>query len=233
MRTPVSKPTVLIVARDSALRSELSAQLTADFRVDEAEDGLDCLHRLTEVPPRLIILDTRTAGLNGWKALQRVRLTAPVPVILLVNSPGDRTRGLQLGADDAVARPVDGREVAARAIAVLRRYGVVTLRNADARQEYLSFDPAAQSVKYKGRTIDLSQYQYGVLAMLAAHPGQVMARQVIWDRVWGPDVVGDLRIIDRHVMHLRRKLGDHHGVMIANVWGIGYRFAPAPAGEGS
>lgn len=216
----MSKPTVLIVAGEPTVRSELKSHLTADYRVDEAADGLACLRRLTDRPPQLIILDARTAGLDGWKTLQRVRATAPVPVILLVATPGERIRALDLGADDAIAKPADPSEVAARTTAVLRRYGAKRRRTVAGVQDTLTFDPASQSVTYRGREVVLTRFQYGVLAMLAARPGQAISRQELWDRVWGPGAVGDLRIIDRHVMHLRRKLD---GIVIVNVWGIGYR----------
>lgn len=220
----MSKPVLLIVTADVALGARLMAHLTADFLVDEVRDGLACLRRLAEQPPDLIVMDTQIPKLDGWNTLKRVVTTAPVPVIMLVPAPGERLRALQLGAADAVSQPIDSREVAARTHAVLRRFRSKPPQTGAVGQSGLVFDPAAQTVTFQGRVVDLSQLQYDILAVLAARPGQVVSRAALRERIWGPDSDVDLRSIDTHIKHLRRKLGDRNAVFISNAWGIGYRF---------
>lgn len=222
----MKRPTVLIVDDEPRMRELIRLYLAAEFEVCEASDGLAALRLLRSVEPDLILLDVMMPNLDGWETLIRIREDVAVPVIMLTarGEVPDRVHGLRLGADDYVAKPFDGRELAARIHAVLRRATGQTEAEAPIRRGALVMKPAERTAEYGGRPLALTPKEFDLLALLAAHAGQAFSRERLLDRIWGSDYAGDTRTVDSHIKNLREKLGDGSS-LILTVWGVGYRFA--------
>lgn len=225
----MAKPKVLIVDDEPRMRELIRLYLHAEYTVTEAVDGLDALKALNREQPDLILLDVMMPNLDGWGTLARIREDFGIPVIMLTarGDVPDRVQGLRLGADDYVAKPFDGRELAARIQAVLRRSKGLTEGQALVKRGGLVINTLERSASYRGRPLSLTPKEFDLLTLLAAHPGQAMPRERLLDRVWGADFDGDMRTVDSHIKNLREELGEGGG-MIATVWGIGYRFVEEP-----
>jgi DNA-binding response OmpR family regulator len=207
------------------MRDLIRLYLQAEFTVLEAEDGLAALRTLNAEEPALILLDVMMPNLDGWATLKRIREETATPVIMLTarGDVVDRVQGLRMGADDYIAKPFDGRELAARVQAVLRRTAGTAEVQGVIRRGDLMVSPEERTATWKGRTLSLTPKEFDLLTLLAAHPGQAFPRERLLDRVWGADFEGDIRTVDSHIKNLREELGDG-ATLIATVWGIGYRF---------
>ncbi len=179
--------------------------------------------------------------LDGFEVLRRLRQAgADLPVIVLTarTDDVDKIVGLELGADDYLGKPFNPRELVARVRALLRRMaevralqaalgnGAPTAPGADPAAPGLQIDGAQRTARFHGRPLDLRPREFDLLALLAAHPGQVFTREVLLDRVWGSDQFIDPRTVDVHVRRLREKLAavapETH--VIQTERGVGYRF---------
>lgn len=222
----MKRPTVLLVDDEARMRELIRLYLQAEFRVVEATDGLAALSMVQSEEPDLILLDVMMPRLDGWAVLQRVREESAIPVIMLT-ARGDvpeRVQALRMGADDYVPKPFDGRELAARIHAVLRRVQGRPDTLAPIRRGPLVIRLAQRRAEVDGKLLSLTPTEFDLLTLLASHPGQAFDRERLLDRIWGPDYEGDTRTVDSHVKNLREKLGGHSG-LIATIWGVGYRFA--------
>jgi DNA-binding response OmpR family regulator len=215
--------TVLLIEDEPEIADLLRMYLEREgFRLDHAPDGESGLDRLAQRPPRVVLLDLGLPGIDGFEVCRRIRNHGDVPVIMLTarDAEIDKVVGLELGADDYVAKPFSPRELVARLKAVLRR-------SEDA--------PAARIITVSGTEIDHGRREarcpdgavvrptareFELLWYLAEHRGLVLSRQQILSSVWGYDYLGETRTIDVHVRQLRRKLPE---LPIETVWGVGYR----------
>lgn len=225
------RPRILVVDDEPRMRDLIRLYLQSDFTASEAPDGLTALRLLHEQEPDLVLLDVMMPGLDGWAVLRRIREESRVPVILLTarTDVPDRVQGLRMGADDYMAKPFDGRELAARIHAVLRRAEGPAALPPAIRRGALVLQRAERTAEWKGRPLVLTPREFDLLVLLAGHPGQALPRERLLDRVWGMSAEVDTRTVDSHIKNLREKLGDGAG-MIATVWGVGYRFVePANA----
>lgn len=223
--------TVLIVDDESQIRELLSIYFIREgFNVAEAADGAEALLNMQEVRPDIIILDIMMPVLDGIEVCQQIRKQSTVPIIILTSrtQDDDRILGLEMGADDYVAKPFNPKEVVARVKAVLRRTAVP--------QQYvpadiiafsdLTINMAEHSVLAFGQPVILTNKEREVLWQLASHPGKVLSREQLLELVWDYSYSGDTRTVDTHVKRLRKKLGSgpHTPWDIKTVWGIGYKF---------
>ena len=189
-----------------------------------ANDGPGGLQLALRQPWDAIVLDLRLPGLNGLDLCREVRAqTSRVPILMLTarNSELDRVLGLELGADDYLAKPFSPRELLARLRAVLRRTQV------DPNKEQLtvgtmSFDVAARSVQRAGQTVELTGLEFDLLLALARRAGRVVPRANLLELAGRSDVNVSDRTVDVHVSHIRKKLGDDDAVMLKTVRGVGY-----------
>lgn len=223
------RPVVLVVDDEPRMRELIRLYLAAEFEVQEAGDGLSALRAVRAAEPDLVLLDVMMPQLDGWETLRRIREESAVPVIMLTarGAVADRVQGLRMGADDYIAKPFDGRELVARVQAVLRRASGQVEARVPIRRGRLTVRPAERTAAYAGRPLALTPKEFDLLALLAAHPGQVFSREKLLDRIWGPDYQGDARTVDSHIKNLRDKLGEG-ARLIETVWGVGYRFAEVP-----
>ena len=176
-------------------------------------------------PPAVIVLDLMLPGMSGMDLCRRLRRenqTRRTPILMLTarTSEADRIKGLDLGADDYIAKPFSVRELVARVRAVLRR----TDDNVPDRydDDHLAIDFADVRVLCDGATVKLTNKEFTLLSVLA-RSGRVVTRQQLLDQVWGYSYYGDARTLDVHIRRLRQKLGDC-GNCIETVVGVGYRF---------
>jgi DNA-binding response OmpR family regulator len=187
--------------------------------------------------PALIILDLMLPGMNGMDMCRRLRResqTKRTPIIMLTakTSEADRIAGLDLGADDYIAKPFSVRELLARVRAVLRRSEEAAVERYEDGRLTIDFDDVRASCD--GGSVKLTNKEFSLLATLAKKRGRVVTRQQLLDQVWGYSYYGDARTLDVHIRRLRQKLGAC-GDCIETVVGVGYRFlgcaAAATAGE--
>ena len=203
---------LLIVDDDRELAQMLNEYLSTEgFSIAIAYDGSSALERLNAEKFDLVVLDVMLPTLNGFDVLRNLRQSLSVPVIMLTarGADVDRIVGLELGADDYLAKPFNPRELVARIRAVLRRFStresgtigqVVTVGG-------LKLDPAAFTVTLDGRFIRLTGTEFRVLETLMRAVGQVQSRDSLTEKVLGRKLSPYDRSIDTHISNLRRKLG--------------------------
>ena len=225
------KPTILVVDDDPSIRRLVQLYLEKDgFEVRLSDRGDDALADFRRNPPDLMLLDVMLPGLDGWQVLKAVRKTSTIPIIMLTarDETFDKVLGLELGADDYITKPFDGKEMIARVKAVLRR----SAGPEEEKDDTLSFPGLTISltrfeVVYEGRKVEMPPKELEVLYFLAAHQGQVFTRDQLLEQVWGFDFGGDSsRTVDVHIKRLREKLRgcEAYGWQIATIWGVGYKF---------
>jgi two-component system OmpR family response regulator len=170
-----------------------------------------------------VLLDVMLPGLDGLSVLKRVREKSQIPVIMLTakGDETDRVVGLELGADDYLAKPFSPRELLARLRAVLRRTQV------DPNKEQLTvgsmlFDVAARNVQKAGQNVELTGLEFDLLLALARRAGRVVPRSNLLELAGRSDVNVSDRTVDVHVSHIRKKLGDDDAVLLKTVRGVGY-----------
>jgi DNA-binding response OmpR family regulator len=224
-------PSLLIVDDDRELGQMLTEYLSGEgFQVSVLRDGAEALDRLIEQPhpADLVILDVMLPSLSGFEVLRRLRRNLSVPVIMLTahGADVDRIIGLELGADDYLAKPFNPRELVARVRAVLRRFSP---RDTDAPAHPvtigpLRLDPAIFEVTLSGEAVRLTGTELRLLEVLMRSAGQVQSRESLTERVLGRRLTPYDRSIDTHVSNLRRKLGlGEQGLPeIRSIRGAGY-----------
>jgi DNA-binding response OmpR family regulator len=229
------QPHVLVVDDDAGIRDLLSDYLRKqEMRVETARDGREMDERLAGFTPDIIVMDLMMPGEDGLALTRRVKADRDVPVIML-SARGediDRIVGLEVGADDYLAKPFNPRELLARIRAVLRRNGSQKGKE-EGNAEHYAFGPfvvdlAAQRLLRDGEEIPLTHAEYALLKIFIEHPNRALSRDQIMDWLKGFERDPFDRSIDVRVTRLRRKLEDDpaNPVYIRTVWGQGYLFAP-------
>ena len=216
---------ILVVDDDPKMLSLMRRGLSFDgYAVELAADGEEALRSARESAPDLVVLDVMLPGLDGVEVCRRLRAGDPDLPILMLTAKGrvpDRVAGLDAGADDYLVKPFAFDELLARIRALLRRAGPREedlLRFAD-----LTLDAATREVRRGSRGIGLTTKEFELLEFLLRHPRQVLSRDLIFERVWGSDFLGESNIIDVHVMRLRDKLeAQGEPRLIHTIRGAGY-----------
>jgi DNA-binding response OmpR family regulator len=227
---------VLVVDDEPMVREVLARYLRdAGFEVDTAADGVQALSSFGESGPDLVLLDLMLPRIDGLDVFRAMRETAPTPVIMLTarGRETDRVVGLDLGADDYVAKPFSPREVVARVRAVLRRTDGATGDGAGdtigvLRFDDLEIDLDRREVRRAGSSIHLTRKEYDLLGFLASNPGITFSRERLLDEVWDLGWDADPGTVTVHVRRLREKIEDDPSApaRVLTVWGVGYRFEP-------
>ena len=196
------------------------------YRVESVSDGLAALQAVERYKPALIILDIMLPELDGLEVCRRLRAAQdPTPILMCTarDDDVDKIIGLEMGADDYLAKPFNPRELAARVKAILRRG--VRLEQTGKGPLHLSdlvIDPASREVLVKDQPVLLRAQEFDLLLTFAEHKGLVLSREQLLEKAWGFDYYGQTRTVDVHVGHLRRKLEDSN-VQIETVTGVGYK----------
>jgi len=219
----------LIIEDDPDIAESVRYNLeSAGFNAVVAATGEQGLNLALDVqnPPAVIVLDLMLPGMNGLELCRRLRResqTRRTPIIMLTakTSEADRIAGLDLGADDYIAKPFSVRELLARVRAVLRRAEEETSERYDDGRLAIDFEDVRASCA--GADVKLTNKEFLLLSTLAKKKGRVVTRQQLLDQVWGYSYYGDARTLDVHIRRLRQKL-DACGNCIETVVGVGYRF---------
>jgi two-component system response regulator MtrA len=222
-------PRVLLIEDDPAVREGLHLALThLGHEVLSAVDGESGLVAAAQQHPQVVVLDLMLPGIDGFEVCRRLRRSSSIPIIMLTarSDDFDVVAGLEAGADDYVAKPVQPRVLDARVKAVLRRVTSVP----SPREEYgpLVIDRAGLVVTKDDTVVDLSPTELRLLLALSASPGRVFSREQLLLAVWEQDWLGDSRLVDGCVQRLRAKIEQHPAepVLLQTVRGFGYRFGP-------
>ncbi len=225
-------PRVLVVDDDPNLGDVVVRYLEREgYEVDLARDGITGLERALSTLPDVVVLDLMLPGLDGLELFRRLRRVAPIPVVMLTarGSEEDRVAGLELGADDYVAKPFSPRELTARVKAVLRRArgGVAAASGPTLRGGDLEVDLLAHEARRRGQPLTLTVKEFDLLAFLMSHPSQAFRREQLLEAVWGYSI-GDTATVTVHMRRLREKAEDDPSAPrhLCTVRGIGYRFEP-------
>jgi len=223
---------ILVVDDEQLITESLSYSLKREgFNVASVADGLSAIQAVEELKPDLVVLDLMLPDISGFEVCRRLRAFTTIPVIMLTarGEEIDRVLGLEVGADDYLAKPFSFRELLARIQAMLRRVQLdrQTTQPQPLAARQLSLDPVARRV-YKGENeLQLSAREFDLLAILMKNAGRAMSRDELIKLVWGDDWVGDPRTLDVHVRWLRLKIEEDPASpqYLQTVRGYGYRFA--------
>ncbi|MFL5733394.1 MAG: response regulator transcription factor [Chloroflexia bacterium] len=219
---------VLVVDDEPLIVEMLSMGLSYEgFEVSVARTGHEALDQARASNPDVIVLDIMLPGMDGLEVCRRLRAQGDVGILMLtaLGEVDDRVTGLDSGADDYLVKPFTFKELMARVRAILRRRGINLQRVL--RLGDLSLDRQSRRVTRGGRVIELTPREYDMLELFLTHPRQVFTRDVILNRVWGYDYLGDTNVIDVHIRHLREKLADDDRSLIRSVRGVGYGLEPS------
>jgi len=216
------KPRILIVEDEPGIADTLQYALRTDgFEPAWCATGEEALADARARPPALVILDVGLPDASGFEIFKRLRATSDVPVVFLTarSDEIDRVVGLELGADDYIAKPFSPRELVARVRGVLRRSArgepaaggpaaasASTVPATKGATTPIAVDEGRMQVRYYGRLLELSRYEFGLLKTLASRPGHVYSRDALLERVWGNDSDSMDRTVDAHVKTLRAKM---------------------------
>jgi len=228
---------VMVVEDEPSFVEALSLGLEREgFDVEVAVDGAEALERFDEINPDLVLLDVMLPKVSGVDVCRQLRKKSQVPIIMVTAKSAeiDTVVGLEVGADDYVAKPYRLRELIARMRAVLRR------TSSDATAPALmtpgtievgrvTLDPDEHRVMLDDVELNLPLKEFELLHLLLANAGRVVPRETLIDRVWGIDYVGDTKTLDVHIKRLRSKLEDDpsNPARITTIRGLGYKYERA------
>jgi two-component system response regulator MtrA len=219
---------VLLVEDDPSIREVAGLGLSqAGFRVTTSGDGRGGLIQFRNQRFDLVVLDIMLPELDGYEVCRQIRAESRVPIIMLSakSDTVDVVVGLELGADDYVTKPFELPELVARARAALRCASAVPEDPVITRGD-LEIDPAAFVARKNGEEVNLTVTEFKLLLEIARRPGQVFTRELLLERVWNYEYLGDSRLVDVAVQRLRAKVEDDpkEPKHIKTVRGVGYRF---------
>lgn len=234
----MSEQLILVVEDEEAFIDALTVGLNREgFRVEVARDGAEGLARFDEVKPDLVLLDLMLPRISGIDVCREIRNRSQVPIIMVTarSAEVDTVVGLEVGADDYVTKPYRMRELVARMRAVLRRTaprveGAASDDGDEAADAIVvadvSIDPSRHEVVIRDEPVQLPLKEFELLLFLMENAGLVLSRDVLIDRVWGHDYVGDTKTLDVHIKRLRAKveLEPSNPTRIVTIRGLGYKF---------
>lgn len=223
-----SEPLVLAIDDEAALLRLIKLELSNfGCRVITADSGEAGVRMEEEHRPDVVLLDLSMPGMDGFEAMRQIRDRTNVPIILLTarGSDADKVRGLELGADDYLAKPFSPAELSARVKAVLRR-GFHAPADQTIRAGDIEIDLNRRTVTRRGEPVHVTRTEWLLLQYLATNPGRVMLNAELLSKIWGPEYRGELQYLRVWVSRLRRKLEDSSSdpQLIKTFQGIGYMF---------
>jgi DNA-binding response OmpR family regulator len=221
----------MVVEDEAQLADLVASYLQRDgFEVAVVGDGAEAVARAREVDPDVVVLDLGLPSLDGVEVCRQLRTFSDAYVVMLTarTDEVDTLIGLSVGADDYVAKPFSPRELMARIQAMLRRpRALAGGQEAPATRTFgaLVVDPEGRDVWVHGEPVALTRTEFDLLEALSARPRMAFSREQLIETVWGASWVGDEHLVDVHIGHLRRKLGDDpaEGRYVRTVRGVGYR----------
>jgi two-component system, OmpR family, response regulator RegX3 len=226
-------PLILVVDDEESYRDALSVALEREgFRVALAADGQEALDQFETTRPSLVLLDVMLPRISGVDVCRDLRSRSRVPIIMVTarSAEIDAVVGLEVGADDYVSKPFRLRELIARVRAALRRSSEGETLD-EATDEVLEvgdvrLDAGRHEVFVRGDPVAFPLKEFELLELLLANAGRVLTRDVLIDRIWGPNYFGDTKTLDVHVKRLRAKVEDDPSTptRVVTIRGVGYRY---------
>ena len=218
---------ILLVDDDAELCALLTEFLTREgFTLDCALEGHLGLEKAALAGVDLVVLDVMLPGIDGFEILRRLRQQSKVPVMMLTarGEDVDRIVGLDLGADDYLAKPFNPRELVARIRAILRRYEPRPQAVSGRLEVHgVTLDPGTRQVFSRGKAVELTTFEFDILELLMRSAGRVLSRDDLMENFYNRKATPFDRSIDMHISHLRKKLEDGE-TLIKTIRGVGYQF---------
>jgi two-component system, OmpR family, response regulator RegX3 len=231
-------PLILVVDDEQSYRDALAVALQREgFLVETAADGTEAIARFEAARPALVLLDVMLPKISGIDVCRELRARSRVPIIMVTARTGeiDAVVGLEVGADDYVTKPFRLRELIARVRAALRRGPVADVEDEEHSDVIevgdVRLDAGRHEVYVSGAPVALPLKEFELLEILMTNAGRVLTRDVLIDRIWGPNYFGDTKTLDVHVKRLRSKIeaDPANPNRIVTVRGVGYRYERAAA----
>jgi two-component system alkaline phosphatase synthesis response regulator PhoP len=225
----MAKMKILVVDDEADIRELVRLNLTREgYEVLDCESGEQALSLSRSKDPNLVVLDLMLPGIDGLEVCKRLKAdpkTAQIPIVMLTakGEEADVVTGLEVGADDYVAKPFSGKVLVARVRRLLRKAAQPVDEQGTIKVHDLTIDPSRHEVWAIDKKVDLTRTEFNILRTLARRPGLVLSRYQIVDCVHGDDYPVTDRAIDVQIVSLRKKLGPC-GTYIETVRGVGYRF---------
>ena len=224
---------VLVVDDEPVVTEVVERYLRREgFEVSIARDGSEALQAVSDWSPDLVILDLMLPTIGGVEVCRQLRRDSDVPIVMLTakGEESDRVVGLELGADDYVAKPFSPRELVARVKSVLRRTSSSFAQSSGVSLRFgaMTINPQTRTVTVRGDDRQVTAKEFDLLLFLARHPGQVFNREQLMDSVWDYTYASDASTVTVHVRRLREKVEADpvRPQYIKTVWGVGYKFEP-------
>lgn len=199
-----------------------------DFKCELAARGTTGLEMALAENYDLIIIDIMLPGMDGFEVITELRKKKQTPVIFLSARSGDidKIRGLGLGADDYMTKPFSPNELVARVKAHISRHEALTSNSSDIiTAGSLVIDKDAHKITVGGAEISFTAKEYDLLLFLAQNPNRIFSKEVLFDKIWGLDAVGDVSTVTVHIQRVHEKINMKNENHIETVWGVGYRFS--------
>ncbi len=221
---------MLLIDDDVELCGLLKEFLSREgFSVEVEHEGRRGLDRASTGGWDLVILDVMLPGMDGFAILRELRKNGRTPILMLTARAEDVDRivGLELGADDYLAKPFNPRELAARIRAILRRTEPLAADRGPIEVNGVTLDPASRSVAVDGQKVDLTTFEFDILEILMRGAGRVLSRDAVMEALYNRKTTPFDRSIDMHISHLRKKL-EVSRPLIKTIRGVGYQFCRTP-----
>ena len=226
---------VLIIEDDADLAELMSIHISdMGYETEKSFDGKDGLLKALNNKYKIIILDIRLPGLDGFDICKKIRLEKDTTPILMVTSKSeeiDKILGLELGADDYITKPFSIRELIARVKAIIRRTEIAVRVEDDSGDKEIRYSnfyihTGKRIVEVNDKRIELSPKEFDLLTLLSSHPGKTYTRMQLLNTVWGYDFEGFEHTVNSHINRLRSKIEKdaNQPEFILTTWGVGYKF---------
>ena len=225
---------ILVVDDEEHIAELISYNLTSNgYKVITANNGNDAVKLAVEEKPNLILLDLMIPGKDGYDVCKDVRSNSEIrntPIIMLTakSEELDKILGLELGADDYITKPFSVRELLARVKAVLRRFSISEPESNVLVFGNLTADFDKREILVNDKKLDLTLKEFELLEILIRNKGKILTRDILLDKIWGYEYIGETRTVDVHIRYLRKKIeaDDKNPKFIETIRGVGYRFNP-------
>lgn len=231
----MTREKILIVDDEEHIVELLNFNLkNSGYETLVATDGIEAVKIAKEEKPNLILLDLMIPGIDGFDVCKEIKKEQDMKKtsIIIITAKGeelDKILGLELGADDYITKPFSVRELLARVKAVLRRTSSFSMEESNTYESNsLKVNFERHEVKIKDSKVDLTLKEFELLQILIKNKGKILKREMLLDKIWGYEYIGETRTVDVHIRYLRRKIeeDDKNPKFIETIRGVGYRFNP-------